>query len=168
MRRIISNNITKRLFGTIDTKRNIPCNFCKNYNNENQTCKVFYDYNAITEKKIYHTAKSVRDDDDKCGLEKMNFYEPILNDILKEYKKFKIEKSSHTFAKIFTGSIGGFMFFITIMHFNIFSLGLSLWSFHIFSSYVVKNDKMKQKEKDFKNKINYYQGTQNDHDNKTL
>ena len=74
MRTILNNNIVKSFFCTHKT---VSCTSCKNYNNENQTCKMFYDYNNITEKKIYHNASSVLNDDDKCGFKKMKFYEPI-------------------------------------------------------------------------------------------
>ena len=90
--RTLNNNVVRRLFGTINTKKISPCISCKNYNVEDKTCRVFCDYDITTEKKIYHNATIVRNDNSKCGLEKMEFYEPILNDLLDEYEKNKYKK----------------------------------------------------------------------------
>ena len=89
--------ISKRLFSNINTKT-ISCVSCKNYNNDNKTCNLFFDYDKITGDKIYNLAKTVRNDDNKCGSEKMIGYEPITNTLLERYDRITYKYNVYQYS----------------------------------------------------------------------
>ena len=160
MRVIISNNI-KRFFSMNNTKKIIPCISCKNYNIDNQTCKRFdgySDYNEITGDQTYSLALTIRNDDNKCGLEKMIGYEPILQDLLNEHNKIKSECKYHETSSLIIGmagsclsafglSIPGNLFFISV------GMGFLACSFH--EHYTFK--KLKKTQDKLQRRINVCQ-----------
>jgi len=129
MRILLNNNITQRLFSSTNTKKIISCISCKNYNIVNQTCKRFVDIDNATENITYHSVKNVRNDDNKCGLEKMIGYEPILNDLLNEHKKITQKYNTYlTFMNVSILSSISFSCFIFLIGFGKISLGCCISS----------------------------------------
>ena len=114
MRAILSNNVIRRLFSTTNTKKIIPCISCKHYNIDNQTCKRFVDYD-VSGNTLYYTVKSVRNDDNKCGLEKMIGYEPILQDLLNEHNKIKSKCEYYDKSSEITGWTGCLLLGYTVL-----------------------------------------------------
>jgi hypothetical protein len=84
---VLTSLISKIYSTTLPTKK--ICRDCIHFIGDNTECRKFGDTNIITGKVIYKSARSVREDDTKCGENAILFQENNLKIVTVPYYFFK-------------------------------------------------------------------------------